>query len=322
MEGKNIGDLAPLYPEVAQKSPSRIDLLSLLIKEKRTLIHCHGLGLIPDEFRKSKTTRADYIRMLSETKKEAEEEKRVMQEELADMKQKYEDMHNEMMTMKALVESIGKKPQILGKGISCIPQGHKLSGTALPHDGSPPNNGASSSHSSYEAPPTQVHQVKTILPRKVQVVSNIVAKTKPKNAFFLNISCVASTNRRTERTNTFVNLTIRSTRCTTMHVNPARFPQPSRKKLSPPKAPELVVPQRPPPEVPPQGPSGKCRVQGTTPWAQPPLPAWVVQGPEPPWLPLAAAKDPPDASFAPPAGASHPPVAEPPPPPPAARPSQ
>ncbi|XP_020081435.1 uncharacterized protein LOC109705079 [Ananas comosus] len=112
--------------------------------------------------------------MLSETKKEAEEEKRVMQEELADMKQKYEDMHNEMMTMKALVESIGKKPQILGEGISCIPQGHKLSGTALPHDGSPPNNGASSSHSSYEAPPTQVHRVKTILPRKVQVVSNIV----------------------------------------------------------------------------------------------------------------------------------------------------
>nr|CAD1842617.1 unnamed protein product [Ananas comosus var. bracteatus] len=44
--------------------------------------------------------------MLSETKKEAEEEKRVMQEELADMKQKYEDMHNEMMTIKALVESI------------------------------------------------------------------------------------------------------------------------------------------------------------------------------------------------------------------------
>nr|CAD1824785.1 unnamed protein product [Ananas comosus var. bracteatus] len=175
---KNIGDLAPLYPEVVQKSPSRNDLLSLLIKEKRTLLHCHGLGPIPNEFRKSKTTRADYIRMLSETKKEAEDEKRVMQEELADMKQMYEDMHNEMMTMKALVESIGKRPQILGEGISCIPQGHKLSGTALPHDGSPPNNGASSSHSSYEAPPTQVHRVKTILPRKVQVVSNIVIGTE------------------------------------------------------------------------------------------------------------------------------------------------
>lgn len=121
--------MVPLYPEVAQRDPSRNDLLALLLKEKSTQFQCHGLGPTPDELRKSKTTRADYIRMLSETKKEAEEEKRAMQLELVDMKQKYEDMHKEMMTMKAWVESIGKRPQdhcIQGEGISCVPEGLKL----------------------------------------------------------------------------------------------------------------------------------------------------------------------------------------------------
>ncbi|XP_020082634.1 uncharacterized protein LOC109706249 [Ananas comosus] len=176
---KNIGDLVPLYPEVAQRDPSRNDLLSLLLKEKSTQLHCHGLGPIPDELRKSKTTRADYIRMLSETKKEAEEEKRVMQSELVDMRQKYEDIHKEMMTMKAWVESIGKRPQdhfILGEGISCVPQGLKLKCTDLPYNGSP-NNQATSSHSSYEAPPTQVYRAKNIS-KRVHAVSNIMIGTE------------------------------------------------------------------------------------------------------------------------------------------------
>ncbi|XP_020087473.1 uncharacterized protein LOC109709586 [Ananas comosus] len=102
-----------------------------------------------------------------------------MQSELVDMRQKYEDIHKEMMTMKAWVESIGKRPQdhfILGEGISCVPQGLKLKCTDLPYNGSP-NNQATSSHSSYEAPPTQVYRAKNIS-KRVHAVSNIMIGTE------------------------------------------------------------------------------------------------------------------------------------------------
>lgn len=56
-------------------------------------------------------TRAECLRMLSESENEHEKERHEMQQQLDNMKQKYEDMQNEVAILKAQFEAISKRPE-------------------------------------------------------------------------------------------------------------------------------------------------------------------------------------------------------------------
>lgn len=111
-----ITEIAPIYPDIAQKEESRDDLLvKVLGEDRRGHVRCFGLVPTPSDVFGSNPTRAECLRILSETKNAAKEEKHRMQQEIANLKQKYEDVQRDMSMIRAMFESTEKMPQDLHK---------------------------------------------------------------------------------------------------------------------------------------------------------------------------------------------------------------
>nr|CAD1842092.1 unnamed protein product [Ananas comosus var. bracteatus] len=156
-----ITEIAPIYPDIAQKEESRDDLLVKVLGEDRRG-HVRGFGLVPtpsDVFG-SNPTRAECLRILSETKNAAKEEKHRMQQEIANLKQKYEDVQRDMSMIRAMFESTEKMPQDLHKPEKRI--GIPNANNYISPNGSPKND-VSSSQSSHEVPPPQALRAKDIV---------------------------------------------------------------------------------------------------------------------------------------------------------------
>nr|CAD1836363.1 unnamed protein product [Ananas comosus var. bracteatus] len=106
--------IAPIYPDIAQKEESRDDLLvKVLGEDRRGHVCCFGLVPTPCLWIKPNSCRM--LRILSKTKNAAKEEKHRMQQEIANLKQKYEDVQREMSMIRAMFESTEKMPQDLHK---------------------------------------------------------------------------------------------------------------------------------------------------------------------------------------------------------------
>nr|CAD1830378.1 unnamed protein product [Ananas comosus var. bracteatus] len=123
-------------------------------------VRCFGLVATPSDVFGSNPTRAECLRILSETKNAAKEEKHRMQQEIANLKQKYEDVQREMSMIRAMFESTEKMPQDLHKPEKRI--GIPNANNYISPNGSPKND-VSSSQSSHEVPPPQAHRAKDIV---------------------------------------------------------------------------------------------------------------------------------------------------------------
>lgn len=87
--------------------------MKVLGADRRGHVRCFGLVPTPSDVFGSNPTRAECLKILSETKNAAKEEKHKMQQEIADLKQRYEDVQREMSMIRAMFESTEKRPQDL-----------------------------------------------------------------------------------------------------------------------------------------------------------------------------------------------------------------
>uniref|UniRef100_A0A6V7QW73 Transposase Tnp1/En/Spm-like domain-containing protein n=1 Tax=Ananas comosus var. bracteatus TaxID=296719 RepID=A0A6V7QW73_ANACO len=96
------------HPKIVQKNISRDDLLVMALGEKKcgNYVRCCRLGAAPSEVFGPNPTRAECLRMLSETKRIAEEKKHVTQKEIVEMRQ-------EILMIRAKLETIEKRSQDL-----------------------------------------------------------------------------------------------------------------------------------------------------------------------------------------------------------------
>ncbi|XP_020090590.1 uncharacterized protein LOC109711781 isoform X1 [Ananas comosus] len=107
-----INEISALYSDIAGKKASRDDLFARILGEdKRNTIRSYGLGVAATKVFGLDPTRAECLRMLSESENEHEKERHEMQQQLDNMKQKYEDMQNEVAILKAQFEAISKRPE-------------------------------------------------------------------------------------------------------------------------------------------------------------------------------------------------------------------
>nr|CAD1837489.1 unnamed protein product [Ananas comosus var. bracteatus] len=107
-----INEICSLYSDIAGKKASRDDLFARILGEdKRNTIRSYGLGVAATKVFGLDPTRAECLRMLSESENEHEKERHEMQQQLDNMKQKYEDMQNEVAILKAQFEAISKRPE-------------------------------------------------------------------------------------------------------------------------------------------------------------------------------------------------------------------
>uniref|UniRef100_A0A6V7QU63 Transposase Tnp1/En/Spm-like domain-containing protein n=1 Tax=Ananas comosus var. bracteatus TaxID=296719 RepID=A0A6V7QU63_ANACO len=156
-----ITEIAPIYPDIAQKEESRDDLLvKVLGEDRRGHVRCFGLVPTPSDVFGSNPTRAECLRILSETKNAGKEEKHRMQQEIANLKQKYEDVQRDMSMIRAMFESTEKMPQDLHKPEKRI--GIPNANNYISPNGSPKND-VSSSQSSHAVPPPQALRAKDIV---------------------------------------------------------------------------------------------------------------------------------------------------------------
>nr|CAD1842323.1 unnamed protein product [Ananas comosus var. bracteatus] len=155
------------HPEVAQKNTSRDDLLVMALGEEKrgNYVRCYGLGAAPSEVFGPNPTRTECLKMLSKTKRIAEEEKHVMQKEIVEMRQ-------EILMMRARLETMEKRSQDLNTiedrdipsnpiGTS-NPIGSAQNGNNNIPSAEPPSNEIQSSESSFEVPRNQGYRAKVV----------------------------------------------------------------------------------------------------------------------------------------------------------------
>nr|CAD1835025.1 unnamed protein product [Ananas comosus var. bracteatus] len=157
-----INEISALYSDIAGKKASRDDLFARILGEdKRNTIRSYGLGVAATKVFGLDPTRAECLRMLSESENEREKERHEMQQQLDNMKQKYEDMQNEVAILKAQFEAISKRPEGVptsrrkdmqhNEVLDTIPV--VVNANVCPKE--PSRNEVSSSQSSYEIPQNQ-----------------------------------------------------------------------------------------------------------------------------------------------------------------------